>query len=142
MVRKLCELGATDREVAEALEVDVATVSRWKVSNPAFCEALKAGKEASDSRVVRSLFNRAVGYSFDSEKIVTVPMGGSMGSEVRRIAIVEHVAPDVTAQIFWLKNRRPDLWRDRQQHEHSGPDGAAIPLVQQVIISGPQDDLT
>lgn len=25
-----------------------------------------------------------------------------------------------TAQIFWLKNRRPDKWRDKQDLEHSG----------------------
>ena len=54
-----------------------------------------------------TLYHRAVGYSYDSEKIF---------SNGERIQYREHVPPDVTAQMFWLKNRRPDEWRDRQDH--------------------------
>jgi CheY-like chemotaxis protein len=57
--------------------------------------------------------SRAVGYSFNSEKIFCNKDG-----EVTRVPIVEHVPPDVTAQIFWLKNRKPTEWRDVQQMEH------------------------
>jgi hypothetical protein len=70
--------------------------------------------EESDARVERSLYNRAVGYSFNSEKIFCNKDG-----EVTRVPIVEHVPPDVTAQIFWLKNRDPARWRDAWQVEHS-----------------------
>ena len=63
--------------------------------------------------VERSLYSRAVGYSFNSEKIFCNKDG-----EVTRVPIVEHVPPDVTAQIFWLKNRKPTEWRDVQQMEH------------------------
>ena len=62
--------------------------------------------------VERSLYSRAVGYSFNSEKIC------NKDGEVTRVPIVEHVPPDVTAQIFWLKNRKPTEWRDVQQMEH------------------------
>jgi hypothetical protein len=61
----------------------------------------------------RSLYSRAVGYSFNSEKIFCNKDG-----EVTRVPIVEHVPPDVTAQIFWLKNRDPANWRDAWQLEH------------------------
>jgi hypothetical protein len=65
-------------------------------------------------RVVRSLYSRAVGYSFNSEKIFCNKDG-----EVTRVPIVEYVPPDVTAQIFWLKNRDPARWRDAWQIDHT-----------------------
>ena len=55
----------------------------------------------------------STGYSFKSEKIFCNKDG-----EVTRVPIVEHVPPDVTAQIFWLKNRDPKRWRDAWQVEH------------------------
>jgi hypothetical protein len=74
--------------------------------------SLKAGKEEADSRVEQSLYQRAVGYSFESEKVFCNKDG-----EVTRVPIVEHVPPDVTACIFWLKNRDPAHWRDAWQLE-------------------------
>lgn len=108
---KLAALGATDREVADFLEVNEATLYRWKITHPAFCEALKVGKAAPDDRVEQSLYRRAVGYSFDSEKMF------HFQGAVVRADFVEHVPPDVTACIFWLKNRRPDEWREKQEGE-------------------------
>jgi len=118
--KKLCQLGATDQEVADFFEVNVATIYRWKISQPAFCEALKAGKEMADERVERSLFAKAIGFEHDTLKIFQyegVPV---------EVPFREKVAPDVTACIFWLKNRRPKEWRERAQLEHSGPDGGPI----------------
>lgn len=112
--RKLCELGATDREIAEFFEVNEATLYRWKLKHQDFCEALKTGKEVSDERVERSLYRRAVGYSYEAVKIMQF-----RGEEVT-VPYVEHVPPDVVACIFWLKNRRRDLWRDKVDHEHAG----------------------
>lgn len=102
---KLCALGATDSELADFFGVTVMTLNRWKISHPEFCSSIKVAKEAADARVERSLYNRATGYTFDSEKIMTVAQGGGVSS-VERVKIKEHVPPDVTAQIFWLKNRR------------------------------------
>lgn len=114
--RKLAELGATDRDAADFFKVDEATLHRWKHTRPEFCEALKVGKETADNRVEQSLYRRALGYSHDAVKIF-MPAGAAKPVHA---PYVEHHAPDTTAAIFWLKNRRPDLWRDRQQHEHSG----------------------
>lgn len=126
---KLCALGATDLELADFFRVTVVTLNRWKIAVPEFCSSIKVAKEAADDRVERSLYNRATGYSFASEKIMTVAQGGGVSS-VEHVPIVEHVPPDVTAQIFWLKNRRKDDWRDRQQLEHTGKDGGAIETVE------------
>ncbi len=112
--RKLCQLGATDYELADFFEVTVRTIHRWKHAHPAFNEALKAGKDAADDRVERSFYNRAVGYSYDSEKIFHYQ------GDITRADCVEHVPPDPSAAFNWLKNRRPDQWRDRQERHHTG----------------------
>lgn len=114
---KLCALGATDDDLAEFFDVSTRTIYRWKIEHEKFCQALKVGKDVADERVVRSLYNRAVGYTFDSEKIMAVSQGKDLGSEVQRIPCKEHVAPDVTAAIFWLKNRRGAEWRDKIDHD-------------------------
>lgn len=119
---KLCKLGATDAEMADFFEVVQSTFYRWKNEYPAFSEALKAAKAEADDRVERSLYNRAVGYTFDSEKVF------QFQGEIVRAKTKEHVPPDVTAQIFWLKNRRSQEWRDVRQHEVGGPgDFAGMP---------------
>lgn len=109
---KLCQLGATDVDVADFFQVAVSTVYKWKHDYPEFSEALKSGKDAADERVERSLYHKAVGYSFDSEKVFNY-QGAIVRAPVR-----EHVPPDTTAAIFWLKNRRANDWRDVHKIEH------------------------
>lgn len=111
---QLCALGATDFELAAFFGVTVQTVNRWKLAHPEFCSSIKTAKEAADERVERSLYNRATGYTFSSEKVFQF-----QGSIVRA-PVDEHVPPDPTSAIFWLKNRRKDVWRDRHEIEHSG----------------------
>ena len=113
---KLCQIGATDQEIADFFDVDVRTVYRWKADHDGFCQALKAGKEVADERVERSLFQRAVGYEQDDVKIF---MPANAAAPVYA-PFRAKIAPDTTAAIFWLKNRRPDLWRDKVQNEHTG----------------------
>jgi hypothetical protein len=104
--RKLCEFGATDKELADFLKVDVATIYRWKLDSPEFCEALKLGKEAADERVEKSLYHRAIGYSHPAVKIFNDE------GEPLLVDYIEHYPPDTTAAIFWLKNRKRAEWRD------------------------------
>ena len=125
--RKLCQLGATDVDLADFFEVSINTIGNWKTRYPEFLGSLKAGKDHADARVERSLYQRAVGYTFDSVKIF-------LPKDSREPVLVphrEHVPPDVTAQIFWLKNRRKDEWRDRHEMDLAnklGPDGKPIPI--------------
>jgi hypothetical protein len=118
--QKLCELGATDAEIADFFNVDARTVYRWKHDHEDFCQALKAGKAAADERVERSLYHRAVGYEHPDVHI------SNYQGDVTATPIVKHYPPDTTAMIFWLKNRRRAEWRDKQEHEHSGRDGGPI----------------
>src|SRR5262245_10773776 len=68
--KKLAALGATDVEMADFFGVSLKTLTRWKVSRPEFCLALKTAKEVADERVERRLWERAVGYSVETEKII------------------------------------------------------------------------
>ena len=112
----LATLGATDIEIADFFDVDVRTVYRWKHDYPEFCQALKAGKDAADDRVERSLYMKAIGYEQEEVKIF-MPAGAAAPVYAPYRA---KIAPDTTAGIFWLKNRRSQEWRDKQEVEHSG----------------------
>lgn len=112
----------TDYELAKLFGVSESTINNWKEKYPEFAEALTACKSFADERVVRSLYHRAIGYTYDTEEVFLrsrpqkKDKNGKVirqaGTEVIRVAIPKHVPPDVTAGIFWLKNRRPDEWRD------------------------------
>jgi hypothetical protein len=131
----LTQLGATDQEVADFFEVDVRTIYRWKHDHAAFCQALKAGKEVADDRVERSLYQRAIGYEQDEVKIF---MPASAENPVYA-PFRAKVAPDVTAAIFWLKNRRAETWRDVKATELTGKDGGPV-AVSEVILRGVKAD--
>jgi hypothetical protein len=116
-IGKLCALGHTDFEVAGFFGVSTDTMKRWRAESDPIAHAFKTGKEVADERVERSLFHRATGYTFDAVKIFN-----DKGA-VTKVDYVEHVAPDTTACIFWLKNRRQELWRDRREVAATSPDG-------------------
>lgn len=111
---KLCKLGATDAEMADFFQVTISTISLWKVKHAEFSEALKLGKEVADRRVEEALYNRALGYSHEDTDIRVVD------GAIMETPMIKHYPPDTTAAIFWLKNRRPDEWRDKRDVEHSG----------------------
>lgn len=119
---KLCNLGATDQEIADFFDVSVRTIHRWKADHDEFCHSLKAGKDKADDRVERSLYQRAIGYEQEEVKIF-MPAGAE---DPVYAPFIAKIAPDTTAAIFWLKNRRKDDWRDRHDHTHANPDGTAI----------------
>lgn len=112
---KLCRLGATDKELADFFSVNVDTVHEWKKVHPEFSDSLKAGKELADAEVADKLFKRATGYEHSAVKISATPDGREHITEY-----TEKYAPDTTACIFWLKNRRPDLWRDKTEQKMTG----------------------
>lgn len=104
---KLALLGATNEQLADFFEVATSTVDLWIKENEAFSGAVKAGRLEADAAVASSLYHRAKGYSHPAVKIMAV------NGEVREVGYTEHYPPDATSMIFWLKNRRPDLWRDK-----------------------------
>ena len=131
---KLCLLGATDMEIADFFKVDVRTIYRWKGEHEAFCQALKAGKDEADERVVRSLFARANGFEHDEVDIRVV------AGKIVKTPIRKHYPPDTVAAIFWLKNRRKEDWRDKIDHELGGPNGGPIQTKATLDVSGLTDE--
>ena len=107
-VRKLCLLGATDKEIADFFNVSEATINNWKIKYPEFLESIKEGKVLADATVSESLYKRANGYSHAEDKIF------NSNGEALVVPTTKHYPPDSTAAIFWLKNRQRDKWRDRQ----------------------------
>ena len=107
---KLALLGATDKQIADFFGVNEVTINRWKERHPKFCKSLKEGKAELDNQVVRSLYFRAIGYKHKEDKIFNnngVPL---------IVSTIKHYPPDSTSLIFWLKNRQPADWRDKQEH--------------------------
>lgn len=145
--------GLTDEQIAENIGINPATLYDWKKKYPEISETLKKGKEVVDIQVENALLKRALGYAYNEDKYISVPMDleeydekltqymnlyryehpEATDSELMLVRDqfpktkeilaerkVKEVVPDTTAQIFWLKNRRPDKWRDKQDVELSG----------------------
>lgn len=116
LARKFCMLGATNEDLARNFGVDVNSIDRWIAAHAEFRGALKEGRDEADAKVASRLYSRAIGYSHEAVKIVA---DAKTGAE-HIVPYTEHYPPDTTACIFWLKNRRPDRWRDKHETEHSG----------------------
>ena len=106
--RKAAARGATIAEIADILGVNRATIYRWRALHQEFCDAIRVGKDVADERVGFSLYERAVGYTFDSVKIM------QCGGFPVKVPYQEHVPPDVGAQKHWLANRQPEKWRNAE----------------------------
>lgn len=118
---KLCMLGATDSEIASFFDVTHGTIVHWKLHCPDFAAALRTGKSLADERVERSLFARAVGFEHPAVKVFFNHKTG----EVVEHPYTEKYAPDTEACKFWLRNRRPDLWKERFETAPTDPVEAA-----------------
>lgn len=102
--------GLTDEQIAHNMGCAAGTLYEWKNRYPEISEALKKGKEIVDAQVENALLKRALGYEYQEQR---VEVSEEKGRKV--VQTIRHVPPDTTAQIFWLKNRRPDRWRDRPE---------------------------
>lgn len=145
--------GLTDEQVAHNIGISRSTLNEWKKKYPDISDALKRGKEVVDRQVENALLKRALGYQFEEETYISMPLSREdydlkvdveLGiwnkehpnatqderdlfilsiprtREVLEKKVVKQVAPDTTAQIFWLKNRKPAEWRDKREIEHGG----------------------
>lgn len=106
--------GLIDKQIAENIGITLSTLYEWKKTYPDISEALKKGKEVVDIQVENALLKRALGYVYEEKKVEV----SEDGTKVTKT--IKEVVPDTTAQIFWLKNRRPDRWRDKQEVHVSG----------------------
>lgn len=114
--------GLTEEQIAKNMGVSRSTLSDYKVKYPDILRAIKNSKEVADREVENALFNKATGYTVKLKKPMKVrhveydELSGRKVAEYERIEYIEeevHVPADTTAQIFWLKNRKPNEWRDK-----------------------------
>ncbi|UXN34716.1 helix-turn-helix domain-containing protein [Avibacterium paragallinarum] len=135
-VEKLCLLGATDKDIANFFEVSESTLNNWKNEYPEFLESIKKGKLLADANVADSLYKRALGYEAPDVDIRVIE------NKIVETPLIKHYPPDPTSAIFWLKNRQPDKWRDKQIQEISGADGNAIQveMKKEIDLSVYSDD--
>lgn len=124
--------GLIDEQIAKNLGVAYSTFMTYKKKYSELSEALKRGKEVVDREVENALLRNALGYDFVEEEAVKLKQVYYVDGkryEDERVEVVElrkHRTADTTAQIFWLKNRKPKEWRDKQEVEHSGNLGVQI----------------
>lgn len=146
---KLCLLGATDASLADFFNVHVDTIYEWKNVHPEFSESIKKGKYAADAVIANSLYEKAKGVRISKQVAIKLttkrPVLNKDGEPTRQmeqteeieiVDVEEDVPPDTTAAIFWLKNRQPKEWRDKQIVEHEGM-SKPLPAVVNVYNSGP-----
>lgn len=118
--------GLTDEQIAHNMGIRRSTLYEWKKRFPVISDTLKKGKEVVDIQVENALLKRALGYSYTEitkERVIDYDpkTGEVIGSHMEITKeVIKEVQPDVTAQIFWLKNRKPDVWRDRKDLGLSG----------------------
>ncbi|WP_295885041.1 hypothetical protein [uncultured Thiohalocapsa sp.] len=117
LAHRLALLGLVDDEIADVLNVSTRQLHRWKRAHPEFAEALANGKAPANAAVAAALYRRATGYVDETGK---------------------HHPPDTVACIFWLKNRRPEAWRDKveveQQHSFTDADREALRKIHEQAL--------
>lgn len=103
--------GLINEQIAQNIGINPDTLYTWQNRFPEIADALKAGKEVVDRQVENALLKSALGFHYQEEMVTNV-------GEV--VEVTKYERPNTTAQIFWLKNRKPKEWRDRQELSHEG----------------------
>jgi hypothetical protein len=103
--------GLVDEQIAYNMGITSRTLRDWKNKFPSVSSALKKGKEVVDRQVENAMLKSALGFHYQEEAVTNK-------GEV--VSITKFEKPNTTAQIFWLKNRKPDTWRDKQEIKHEG----------------------
>lgn len=123
--------GLDNKGLAKILLTTPQTIATWMKEYPEFFDAVKAGKDLWNTHTVEdSLLKRTMGYKYieTTREPLYNPLTGKplkdpkTGKDIIAVTkkVTKNVAPDTTAIIFYLKNRDPGRWRDKQEIEHSG----------------------
>ena len=113
--------GLSNEQIAHNMGITFQTLYKWQDKYSELREALKKGKEVVDREVENAMLKRALGYEYDdvTQEPVTDKDTGITEMRVTK-RVTKQIVPDVTAQIFWLKNRKPEEFRDKRDVELSG----------------------
>lgn len=111
--------GLTDEDIAHNIGINASTLYDWKKKYPKISEVLNNNKAVADIRVENALYKKALGCTVTEKVISRVKQPDGEVVETER-TVERELPPDTTAAIFWLKNRKPKDWRDKQEVELSG----------------------
>jgi hypothetical protein len=109
LARKFCMLGATNDDLAGCFEVARSTIDQWLATIPEFAEGVRQGRDVADAAVVEKLYSRAMGYSYETKKVLLYR------GEPVTVPHTVHYPPDIQACIFWLRNRRRHHWLEKAE---------------------------
>jgi transcriptional regulator with XRE-family HTH domain len=112
--------GLTLEQIASNLGISVPSLIKYREQHVELFEALKSGKDEADIEVENALYKAATGYYYEEETVT--PSG-------RKVTVRRYEKPNTTAMIFWLKNRKREVWRDKQDIEHTGENGGPMQIV-------------
>lgn len=128
--------GLVMSQIAENLNISKTTLYKYMQEHTELSERLKKGRDVSDAQVENELFRKAVGFTRVEKKPVKVKNveyeNGKRKSETEEIVMVEqevYYPPELGAQVFWLKNRRPDKWRERVEQKIETEEGSGVIIL-------------
>lgn len=131
--RSLALSGRTSDEIAQEIGVARSTLYGWMGAHPEFSDAIKYGKARADAEVVLSLYDKACGRAKRVTKRKREVLDPDKGKVTLTEVTEETLPPDTTAMIWWLKNRQPELWRDKPAHDDS--DTAVLKAAKELVSS-------
>ncbi|MFR9296232.1 MAG: helix-turn-helix domain-containing protein [Aedoeadaptatus pacaensis] len=115
LLRGWAKDGLSDEQVAKNIGINRTTLYDWKKKYSDISDALKKGKEVADYEVENAMYKSAIGYFIEEEKTYVTVVDGIPTKRLEKTK--KWIQPNTAAQIFWLKNRRPDKWRDKPEDD-------------------------
>jgi transposase len=127
-IEQMARDGYRDEDICKKLGISRQTFYNWVAKYEDFAEAVRKGKEVVDAEIENKLLDNARGYTVweETQELMDVydPLTGLKDKQlITTKRVLKHIKGDTTAQIFWLKNRKPDVWRDKQHIAHEGQIG-------------------
>lgn len=102
--------GLTDEQIAKNMGIRKSTFYDWLKKFPEISNALKKGKAPVDFEVENALLKRALGFEYEETETIIEEVDGKQRKRIKKIKKV--ALPETSAAIFWLKNRKPEQWRN------------------------------
>ena len=149
-IRKLAEDGYSEEEIALRSGISPSQFKKWIKKYPKFAQAIELGRREADFSVVEAVYKRATGYNVSTSKTHKLkridydPETGKKIREYEELAVgvdEDHIAPDLRAGIFWLKNRQPDRWGEKAAPAEDVDGGGVVEIPSADTIDClPEDD--
>jgi hypothetical protein len=121
-VRAIAMRGLGEDKISELFDISRSQIGVWKKQYPTFKQALEEGHTDADAAVLSALYQSAVGYTHDEEKIF------QWDGDIIRADTVKHYKPDIGAIKLWLTNRQKEHWKDRHHSSVSGGSSDDSPI--------------